>query len=82
MALANVMGATTARWVSPFRLFRTSLRDAFDNLEKVPVATGIVTYKGMNRVPLRVVALNPIVGGQKTHVADVIPDAADVPPAN
>jgi branched-chain amino acid transport system substrate-binding protein len=59
-----------------------SLRDAIDNLEKVPVATGIVTYKGMNRVPLRVVALNRIVGGKKTHVADVIPDAADVPPAN
>jgi len=35
----------------------------------------------MNRVPLRVVALNRIVSGQKTHVADVTPEAADVPPA-
>ena len=58
-----------------------SLREAIDNLENVPVATGTITYKGMNRVPLRVVALNRIVGGQKTHVADVTPNGADVPPA-
>lgn len=58
-----------------------SLRDAIDNLENVAVATGTITYKGMNRVPLRVVALNRIVGGQKTHVADVVPNGADVPPA-
>jgi branched-chain amino acid transport system substrate-binding protein len=58
-----------------------SLRDAIDNLENVPVATGMITYKGMNRVPLRVVAINRIVGGQKSHVADVTPNGADVPPA-
>jgi branched-chain amino acid transport system substrate-binding protein len=58
-----------------------SLRDAIDNLENVPVATGIITYKGMNRVPLRVVALNRIVGGEKAHVADVVPNGAEVPPA-
>lgn len=58
-----------------------SLRDAIDNLENVQVATGTITYKGMHRVPLRVVALNRIVNGQKTHVADVVPNGADVPPA-
>jgi len=58
-----------------------SIRDAIDNLENVQVATGIITYKGMNRVPLRVVALNRIVSGQKTHVEDIVPNGADVPPA-
>ncbi len=56
-----------------------ALRDAIDNLENVPVATGTLTYKGRERVPLRVVALNRIVAGEKTHVADVTPKAADVP---
>lgn len=58
-----------------------ALRDAIDNLENVAVATGSITYKGMNRVPLRVVALNKVQGGQKVHVADVTPNGADVPPA-
>lgn len=58
-----------------------SIRDAIDNLENVQVATGTITYKGMNRVPLRVVALNRIVNGQKTHVEDIVPNGADVPPA-
>ena len=58
-----------------------SLRDAIDNLEDLPVATGTITYKGMHRVPLRVVALNWIVDGEKTHVADVVPKGSDVPPA-
>lgn len=58
-----------------------ALRDAIDNLENVQVATGIITYKNMHRVPLRVVALNRISGGQKTHVEDVVPNGADVPPA-
>ena len=56
-----------------------ALRDALDNLENVQGATGSITYKGMNRVPLRSVALNKVVGGAKTHVADVQPAAADVP---
>lgn len=57
----------------------TTLRDAIDNLENVAVATGTITYKGQNRVPLRVVALNKVEAGQKVHVADVVPDPADVP---
>jgi branched-chain amino acid transport system substrate-binding protein len=57
-----------------------SLRDAIDNLENVAVATGSITYKGMNRVPLRTVSLNKVSGGAKVHVADVMPPAGDVPP--
>ena len=58
-----------------------SLRDAIDGLENVPVATGAMTYKGMNRVPLRAVALNKVAGGAKTLVEVVSPVAEDVPPA-
>jgi branched-chain amino acid transport system substrate-binding protein len=58
-----------------------SLRDAIDNLQNVQVATGTITYKDMHRVPLRVVALNRIVNAQKTHVEDITPNGADVPPA-
>lgn len=56
-----------------------ALRDAIDNLENVQGATGAITYKGANRVPLRSVALNKVESGQKVHVADVTPAAADVP---
>lgn len=56
-----------------------ALRDAIDNLENVPVATGIITFKGRERVPLRTVSLNKVTGGQKVHIADVTPDPADVP---
>ena len=58
-----------------------SLRDAVDNLENVAVSTGTMTYKGMNRVPLRTVALNKVTGGAKELVELVNPAAEDVPPA-
>lgn len=58
-----------------------SLRDAVDGLENVQVATGTMTYKGMNRVPLRSVALNKVTGGKKTLVEIVTPKPEDVPPA-
>lgn len=58
-----------------------SLRDAVDGLENVQVSTGTMTFKGMNRVPLRNVALNKVTGGTKTLVKEVTLTAADVPPA-
>lgn len=58
-----------------------SLRDAVDGLENVAVSTGTMTYKGMNRVPLRTVALNKVTGGKKELVEVVTPKAEDVPPA-
>lgn len=58
-----------------------SLRDAVDGLENVQVSTGAMTFKGMNRVPLRNVALNKVTGGAKTLVKEVTLTAADVPPA-
>ena len=58
-----------------------SLREAVDNLENVAVSTGTMTYKGMNRVPLRTVALNKVSGGAKTLVEFVTLNPEDVPPA-
>lgn len=59
-----------------------SIRDAIDNLQDVPVATGKITYRGLNRVPLRSVALNKVAGGKKTYVATVTLAPGDIPPPN
>ena len=56
-----------------------AIRDAWDNLESVPVATGTITYKGQNRVPVRVVALNRVSGGMREHVGDFPPDSSMIP---
>ncbi len=56
-----------------------AIRDAWDNLENVQVATGAITYKGQNRVPVRVVALNRVSGGERVHVGDFSPDPSMIP---
>jgi branched-chain amino acid transport system substrate-binding protein len=56
-----------------------AIRDAWDNLENVEVATGTMTYKGQNRVPVRVVALNRVAEGMREHVGDFTPDPAMIP---
>ena len=56
-----------------------AIRDAWDNLENVQVATGLITYKDQNRVPVRVVALNRVVAGERIHVGDYSPDPAMIP---
>ncbi len=56
-----------------------AIRDAWDNLENVQVATGTITYKGQNRVPVRVVALNLVSGGERFHVGDFSPDPSMIP---
>jgi branched-chain amino acid transport system substrate-binding protein len=56
-----------------------AVRDAWDNLENVEVATGTMTYKDQNRVPVRVVALNMVVGGEREHVGDFTPDPSQIP---
>ncbi len=56
-----------------------SLRDAIDGIDNLAVTTGSITYKGRNRIPLRNVALNKVVGGKKEFVSSAIPDGADVP---
>ncbi len=56
-----------------------AIRDAMDGLENVQGATGLITYKGRNRVPIRTVALNRVRGGKLEHAGDVTPDPALVP---
>jgi branched-chain amino acid transport system substrate-binding protein len=56
-----------------------AIRDAWDNLENVEVATGTMTYKDQNRVPVRVVALNRVVNGEREHVGDFTPDPSMIP---
>ncbi len=56
-----------------------AIRDAWDNLENVQVATGSITYKDQNRVPVRVVALNQVSGGERVHVGDFSPDSSMIP---
>jgi branched-chain amino acid transport system substrate-binding protein len=56
-----------------------AIRDAWDNLENVEVATGLITYKGQNRVPVRVVALNMVVDGERVHAGDYSPDPSTIP---
>lgn len=56
-----------------------AIRDAWDAVSNVEGATGKITYAGMNRVPLRSVALNRVKGGGVELVAVVTPAAADVP---
>ncbi len=57
----------------------SDIRDAWDNLENVEVATGSITYKDQNRVPVRVVALNMVSNGERAHVGDFSPDPASIP---
>ncbi|MGE0008373.1 MAG: ABC transporter substrate-binding protein [Parvibaculaceae bacterium] len=59
-----------------------SIRDALDGLEDVPIATGKITYRGLNRVPLRAVALNRIEDGKKTYVDTVILAPDEIPAPN
>lgn len=56
-----------------------AIRDAWDAISGVEGATGLISYEGMNRVPLRSVALNQVTSGAATLVATVTPAAADVP---
>ena len=56
-----------------------AIRDAWDGLENVQVATGTITYKGRGRVPVRVVALNRVSGGEREHVGDYSPDPSMIP---
>jgi branched-chain amino acid transport system substrate-binding protein len=77
--IVKILDATVA--ATGGKLDGKSLRDAVDNLENVAVSTGTMTYKGMNRVPLRTVALNKVTGGAKQLVELVNPAAEDVPPA-
>ncbi|MEZ5667919.1 MAG: ABC transporter substrate-binding protein [Alphaproteobacteria bacterium] len=56
-----------------------AIRDAIDAVEGVQGATGLISYAGGTRVPLRNVALNRVTGGHVEHVADVTPSPDHIP---
>ncbi len=55
------------------------VRDAIDNLENVQGATGTITYKGQNRIPLKTVYLITVKDGAFQLLKTVQPDSADIP---
>jgi branched-chain amino acid transport system substrate-binding protein len=55
------------------------VRDAIDNLENVEGATGTITYKGQNRIPLKTVYLVTVKDGAFELLKTVQPDPADIP---
>lgn len=55
------------------------VRDAIDNLENVPGATGMITFKGQNRIPLKTVYLVTIQDGMFQLLDTVLPNPADIP---
>ncbi|MCP1848139.1 MULTISPECIES: ABC transporter substrate-binding protein [unclassified Bradyrhizobium] len=56
-----------------------ALLASLNNIENLKITTGSITYKGMNRVPNRQVALVRVVDGKPQHVEDIIPDASKIP---
>jgi branched-chain amino acid transport system substrate-binding protein len=67
-------GVTAAGTTDPAKV-----RDAIDNLENVQGATGSITYKGQNRIPLKTVYLVTIKDGQFELLDTLEPDSADIP---
>jgi branched-chain amino acid transport system substrate-binding protein len=55
------------------------VRDAIDNLENVQGATGSITYKGQNRIPVKTVYLVTVKDGKFQLVKTVSPDPALIP---
>lgn len=55
------------------------VRDALDNLENVQGATGSITFKGQNRIPLKTVYLVTVKDGAFQLLKTMQPDPADIP---
>jgi branched-chain amino acid transport system substrate-binding protein len=56
-----------------------AVRDALANLEGVEGATGTITYKGTNGMPVKAIALLKVVNGEKKLISVSVPDAAAIP---
>ena len=55
------------------------VRDAINNLENTQGATGTITYKGQDRIPLKTVYLVTVKDGAFELLKTMQPDAADIP---
>jgi branched-chain amino acid transport system substrate-binding protein len=55
------------------------VRDAIDNLSNVQGVTGMITYKGQNRIPLKTVYLVEIKNGKFQFLKTITPDPTLIP---
>lgn len=55
------------------------VRDALANLENVAGATGSMSYKGTNGMPVKAIALMKVVAGTKELISVEVPDASKLP---
>jgi len=67
LALRGAMGAGTARWVSPYRLFRTSIRDAFSAYESSFVSIDVLLTWGTTQFAAVPVAHEPRRAGRSNY---------------
>lgn len=76
--LGMVLGAavTQAQSCDP-----VAIKDAVTNLEGVQGITGVISYKGGDRMAIREIALIKVVNGERELIALVAPDPARVPAA-
>lgn len=74
--LANVIAAAVAGAGSTDPV---AVRDAIANLEDVQGATGIISYKDTNGMPVKAITLIKVVDGEKELISVSIPDAAGLP---
>jgi branched-chain amino acid transport system substrate-binding protein len=56
------------------------VRDAINELENVQGATGMITYKGANRIPIKEVYLVTVKNGKFEFIEKVTPPASLIPP--
>ena len=74
--LAKVIGAAVADAGSADA---AKVRDALANLEGIEGATGTITYKGTNGMPVKSIALIKVVDGKKELISVTVPEAAALP---
>lgn len=76
--LGMILGAavTQAQSCDP-----VAIKDAVTNLEGVQGITGVISYKGGDRMAIREIALIKVVNGERELIALVAPDPARVPAA-
>lgn len=55
------------------------VRNALANLESIEGATGTITYKGTNGMPVKAIALLKVADSKKQLISVTVPDAASLP---
>lgn len=58
---------------------KVAVRDALAGLSDVQGATGVITYAGTNRMPIKQVTLTQIQDGERVLIGQFTPDSSEVP---